>query len=49
LGLPGLFARNFVKGRDVDLDSSHLPDACVSHTVHITGTDSASSDQGFAH
>jgi len=48
LGLPGLFAHNFVKGRDIELDSTHPLDAFVADTVHVTAT-VQSQDPGFAH
>ena len=48
LGLPGLFAHNWVKGHDVVLDSSHPLKAYVDDTVHIAATTKAD-DAGFAH
>jgi hypothetical protein len=49
LGLPGLFAHNFVKGRDVELDSTHQLDAFVADTVHVVATVKEGDDPGFAH
>ena len=47
LGLPGLFAHNFVKGRDVVVDSTHTFQEYVFDTVHIAATTQENS--GFAH
>jgi len=49
LGLPGLFAHNFVNGKDIQLDSSHPLEAYVDSTVHVTATTTSNSDTGFAH
>ena len=38
LGLPGLFAHNFVKGRDVELDSSHPLQAFIDSSVYVVAT-----------
>ena len=38
LGPVGLFAHNWVKGRDVTIDSSRTLDAFVDSTVHIAAT-----------
>lgn len=49
LGLPGLFAHNWVKGRDVELDGSHPIQAFTSDTVHVVASARSNSDSGFAH
>lgn len=49
LGLPGLFAHNFVKGRDIDIDSSKTFPAYVQDTVHVAATQQATVEPGFAH
>jgi hypothetical protein len=50
LGLPGLFMHNFVKGRDVVLDSSHPVDSFVADTVHVAAKVKESApESGFAH
>lgn len=48
LGLPGLFAHNFVKGRDVVVDATHIFQEYVSTTVHVVATQHTA-NQGFAH
>jgi len=49
LGLAGLFAHNFVKGRDVTVDNTHPLKAYVDDSVYVVvKTRSASSDAGFA-
>lgn len=48
LGLPGLFMHNFVKGRDVVVDSSHTFQEYVSDTVHVIAT-AKEDNSGFAH
>jgi len=48
LGLPGLFAHNFVHGRDIDIDGTKTFDAYTQDTVHVVATSQAT-DAGFAH
>jgi hypothetical protein len=48
LGLPGLFAHNFVKGRDVVVDATHTFQEYVGDTVHVVATQKAV-NAGFAH
>lgn len=49
LGLAGLFAHNFVKGRDVTVDNTHPLKAYVDDSVYIVAkTRSTDSDGGFA-
>ncbi|HMF29072.1 MAG TPA: hypothetical protein VKE42_09900 [Candidatus Cybelea sp.] len=49
LGLAGLFAHNFVKGRDVTLDETHPLKAYVDDSVYIVAnTRSSDTDAGFA-
>ena len=49
LGLAGLFAHNFVKGRDVTLDSTHPLKAYVDSNVYVVAnTRSSDSEAGFA-
>jgi hypothetical protein len=51
LGIGGLFAHNFVKGRNITLDSSKTYSAFVDNTVHIVSSQrgAAPADDGFAH
>jgi hypothetical protein len=49
LGLAGLFAHNFVKGRDVTLDDTHPLKAYVDDSVYVLAkTRSSDADAGFA-
>jgi len=49
LGLGGLFAHNFVKGRDVTLDNTHPLKAYVDESVYIVAkARSSDADAGFA-
>ena len=49
LGLAGLFAHNFVKGRDVTLDASHPLKAYVDESVYVLASTRESGPQdGFA-
>lgn len=49
LGLAGLFAHNFVKGRDVTIDNTHPLKAYVDESVYVVAkTRSTDSDGGFA-
>lgn len=51
LGVGGLFAHNFVKGRNITLDPSKTYSAFVDSTVHIYSNQRAAAAQndGFAH
>jgi hypothetical protein len=51
LGIGGLFAHNFVKGRNIVLDSSKTYSAFVDDTVHIVSNQRATDagNDGFAH
>jgi hypothetical protein len=49
LGLAGLFAHNFVRGHDLELDDTHPLTAYVDATVHVIAKARASADDGFAH
>lgn len=50
LGLPGLFAHNFVHGHEVELDSEHPLDGYVLDTVHVVSNlKSDDASNGFAH
>ena len=49
LGIPGLFAHNFVKGHDIELTAEHPLDGYVFDTVHIVSSEKAAADPGFAH
>ena len=49
LGLPGLFAHNWVKGRDIELDSTHPLQAFTADTVHVLATSRSNAESGFAH
>jgi hypothetical protein len=49
LGPVGLFAHNWVKGHEMELDSSHPLQAYVDNTVHIVSSKSADASAGFAH
>lgn len=51
LGIGGLFAHNFVKGRNITLDSSKTYSAFVDNTVHVVSDQraAAASNDGFAH
>lgn len=49
LGPLGLFAHNWVKGHDLEIDSTHPLQAYVDTTVHIASTKAAGADSGFAH
>ncbi|MBC5825509.1 MAG: hypothetical protein GIW99_04485 [Candidatus Eremiobacteraeota bacterium] len=46
LGPVGLFAHNFVRGKDVTVDSSQKLPFYVDSTVHVRATQRASSDSG---
>ena len=48
LGLPGLFVHNFVKGRNVVVDSTHTFQEYVADTVHVIAT-TKEDNSGFAH
>jgi hypothetical protein len=51
LGIGGLFAHNFVKGRNITLDPSKTYSAFVSDTVHVVSSQRAvqAANDGFAH
>lgn len=51
LGIGGLFAHNFVKGRNITLDPSKTFSAFVSDTVHVVSNQRANAPatDGFAH
>jgi hypothetical protein len=51
LGIGGLFAHNFVKGRNISLDPSKTFSAYVVDTVHIVSSQraAAAGNDGFAH
>jgi hypothetical protein len=50
LGPIGLFAHNWVKGKNVTVDSSKVFTVFVSDTVHVVSNQRATaSDNGFAH
>ena len=49
LGLPGLFAHNWVHGRDIEIDGTHPLDAFTADTVHVVATAKSTSEAGFAH
>ena len=48
LGPLGLFAHNFVKGRDITLDERSKITAYVDHTVHISSQTPETAQPGFA-
>jgi hypothetical protein len=49
LGIPGLFAHNFVKGKDITLDDTHPLQAFINDSVYIVAKDRAvASNAGFA-
>jgi len=48
LGLPGLFAHNFVKGRDVEIDGTRVLQAYVDNTVRVASSTHSGEEAGFA-
>lgn len=49
LGIPGLFAHNFVHGKDVEIDGSHVLKSYVDSSVLVKATVRSSvADPGFA-
>ncbi len=48
LGPLGLFAHNFVRGKDVTIPTDRVFDMFVDHDVHIDATQSATASPGFA-
>jgi hypothetical protein len=48
LGLPGLFAHNFVKGHDVTIDSTHPVAAYVDDSVYVVASAKSDGAAGFA-
>lgn len=49
LGPVGLFAHNWVKGHEMELDGSHPLQAYVDNTVHVASSKLAGVETGFAH
>lgn len=49
LGPLGLFAHNWVKGKEVTVNTNKPFTEFISDTVHIIATQRASSGDGFAH
>ena len=50
LGPVGLFTHNWVKGHELEIDSTHPLEAYVDNTVHIVSTkQSDNGSAGFAH
>ncbi len=49
LGPLGLFAHNWVKGHDLEIDGSHPLQAYVDDTVHVASATLSVADSGFAH
>jgi hypothetical protein len=49
LGPLGLFAHNFVKGKDITLEPTTKLTGYVEHTVHVKATQKADVATGFAH
>lgn len=49
LGPLGLFAHNFVRGKDVTIPTDHEFNMFVDHDVHIDATQQATAAPGFAH
>ncbi len=48
LGIPGLFAHNFVRGKDVTIDDAHIYHAFVNQSVYVAVTRRGSAARGFA-
>lgn len=48
LGPVGLFAHNFVKGHDLEIDGGHPFKAFVDDSVHVTSTKQVGTNGGFA-
>ncbi|MGC8485101.1 MAG: hypothetical protein ACP5O6_05640 [Candidatus Baltobacteraceae bacterium] len=48
LGIPGLFAHNFVRGKDVTIDRNHTYHAFVDRSVLIGATQRRATASGFA-
>ena len=48
LGLPGLFAHNFVKGHDITIDSTHPLKAYVDDSVYVVAATKSDAPPGFA-
>ncbi len=49
LGPIGLFTHNWVKGHELEIDSTHPLQAYVDNTVHVVTAKQADSESGFAH
>jgi hypothetical protein len=48
LGWPGLFAHNFVKGRDITVDSAHPFKAYVDDSVYVVASAKSTAPAGYA-
>jgi hypothetical protein len=48
LGLPGLFAHNFVKGHDITIDSTHPLAAYVDDSVYVVASTKSDASPGYA-
>ena len=48
LGIPGLFAHNFVRGKDVTIDDAHTYHAFVDQSVYVAATQKRATASGFA-
>jgi hypothetical protein len=49
LGPVGLFTHNWVKGHELEIDSTRPLQAFVDNTVHVTSSKPGDGDSGFAH
>jgi hypothetical protein len=49
LGLPGLFAHNFVKGHDVTIDSTYPLKAYVDDSVYVVASTKSGASPSYAH
>jgi hypothetical protein len=48
LGLPGLFAHNFVKGHDITIDDTHPLNAYIDDSVYVVSSTKSDAPAGFA-
>ncbi|MDH2908532.1 MAG: hypothetical protein PXZ07_00270 [Candidatus Eremiobacteraeota bacterium] len=48
LGIPGLFAHNFVRGKDVTIDRNHTYHAFVDQSVYVAASHRRMTASGFA-
>ncbi len=48
LGLPGLFAHNFVKGHDITIDSTHPLKAYIDDSVYVVASTQSDAPAGYA-